>query len=239
MIARTVIIVQARMGSRRLPGKSLADLDGRSLLGHCICRLAATGLPVVVATTDQPEDDAIVGEAARYGAGLFRGAADDVLARYVGAADASGATYVVRATADNPAVDPGAAERALEVLRRTHADHVIECGLPVGAAVEATTTEALSRAAALTAAPHDREHVTPFIRCDRRFTAIRAIAAPAIRRPDLRLTVDTIDDLEFMRAVLQPFAGRVRPASLVEIISVAERLWPARHATGSLKEVGA
>jgi spore coat polysaccharide biosynthesis protein SpsF (cytidylyltransferase family) len=95
------------------------------------------------------------------------------------------------------------------------------------------TTDALVRAAALAVDPYDREHVTPFIRRDRRFTAIRAIAAPAVRRPDLRLTVDTAEDLAFMRAVLQPFAGRVRPASLVEIVGVAERLWPERRRSAS------
>lgn len=237
MTARTAIIVQARMGSRRLPAKSLADLHGRSLLGQCLWRLAGTGLPVIVATTDQAEDDAIAAEAARAGAGVHRGPADDVLARYVGAAEAAGVAYVVRATADNPAVDADGADRMLEILRRTHADHVIECGLPYGAAVEAVTTEALVCAAALTTDPYDREHVTPFIRRDRRFTAIRAIAAPSIRRPDLRLTVDTSEDLEFMRAVLQPFAGRVRPAALVEIIGVAERLWPER--ADALRELGA
>jgi spore coat polysaccharide biosynthesis protein SpsF (cytidylyltransferase family) len=226
------------MGSRRLPAKSLADVNGRSLLGHCIWRLEATGLPVMVATTDQPEDDAIAAEAELAGAGTYRGAADDVLARYVGAADACGASYVIRATADNPAVDGDSADRALEILRRTRADHVIECGLPIGAAIEATTTDALVRAAQLATDPQDREHVTPFIRRDRRFTAIRVMAAPAIRRPDLRLTVDTLEDLEFMRAVLRPFAGRVRPASLVEIVGVAERLWPEHHAN-LLKEVGA
>jgi spore coat polysaccharide biosynthesis protein SpsF len=238
MMARTVIVLQARMGSRRLPAKSLADINGRSLVAQCTWRLAATGLPVVVATTDQPEDDAIVAEAARAGAASYRGPADDVLARYAGAAEAFGATYVIRATGDNPAVDADSVERTLEILRRTHADHVIECGLPYGAAVEAMTAESLVRAAALATDPHDREHVTPFIRRDRRFTAIRAIAAPVVRRPELRLTVDTIEDLEFMRAVLQPFAGRTWPAALVEIIGVAERLWPER-ADAFVKQVGA
>lgn len=237
MIARTTVIVQARMGSRRLPAKSLAVLNGRSLLAQCVWRLAATGLPVMVATTDQPEDDAIVDEAVRSGAGVYRGPADDVLARYVGAAESCGAAYVIRATADNPAVDGDSAGRALAVLRRTHADHVIECGLPFGAAVEAVTTDALVRAAALATEPYDREHVTPFIRRDRRFTAIRAIAAPVIRRPELRFTVDTREDLEFMRAVLQPFAGRVRPAALVEIIGVAEQLWLQR-ADAPVNQVG-
>jgi spore coat polysaccharide biosynthesis protein SpsF len=237
-VIRTVIVLQARMGSRRLPAKSLADLNGRSLLGHCVWRLVATGLPVIVATTDQAEDDAIVAEATRLGAGIYRGAADDVLARYVGAAEAAAATYVIRATADNPAVDGDAATRALEVLRRTRADHVIECGLPIGAAVEATTTDALVRAAALATDPKDREHVTPFIRRDRRFTAVRAIATPVLRRPQLRLTVDTVEDLEFMRAVLRPFAGRVRPPSLIEIVGVAERLSPAR-ADALVSQVGA
>ena len=207
MTTAVAVVLQARMGSRRLPAKSLADLCGRSLLGHCIWRLKMSGLPVVLATTDQAEDDPLVVEAERAGARVVRGSAEDVLSRYVGAADACGATYVIRATADNPAVDLDAPNRVLTFLRRTGADHVIDCGLPIGGTVEAVTTDALRRAANLAVDPYDREHVTPFLRRDRRFTVIRSIGPALVRRPGLRLTVDTADDLDFMRAVLEPVCG--------------------------------
>ena len=82
----------------------------------------------------------------------------------------------MRATADNPFVDPASARRVLESCRRVHADHVVECGLPVGAAVEAVSVDALTRAHRLITDPYDREHVTSFVRRDPRFRALRAVA---------------------------------------------------------------
>jgi spore coat polysaccharide biosynthesis protein SpsF len=236
---RAAIILQARMGSRRLPGKSLKDVAGRSLLGQCIFRLSASRLPIIVATTERPEDDALEHEATRLGASIYRGASDDVLGRFVAAANAAHVERVIRATADNPAVDYESVTRSLDILDRAHADHVIEAGLPMGAAVEAVTVEALERAAALTTDREDREHVTPFIRRDARFGAIRAIAPPSHRRTDVRLTVDTADDLEYLRAVLTPFAGAVTPPPFVEVLAVADRLWPAHRAGLVLREAGA
>jgi spore coat polysaccharide biosynthesis protein SpsF len=239
MTPRAVVIVQARMGSRRLPGKSLADISGRSLLAHAVLRLRTSGLPVVVATTDRDEDDVIAVESTRCGAAVYRGSADDVLARYVGAAEQTDATWVVRATADNPAVDAEGVSRVVDVITRTGADHVSEAGLPAGAAVEAVSLDALRRAAELASDAPDREHVTTFVRRDPRFTLIRAIAPADRRRAGLSLTVDTADDLDFMRAVLQPFSGCTTPPPFLEVLGVADRLWPARSTRLMLREVGA
>jgi spore coat polysaccharide biosynthesis protein SpsF len=73
----TGIILQARLGSRRLPGKVLAPIGSRTILDHCVTRLSTSGLPVIVATTDQPEDDAVERAARRLGVDVFRGAEDD------------------------------------------------------------------------------------------------------------------------------------------------------------------
>src|SRR5262249_27485842 len=159
-----------------LPGKVLALIGARTLLEHCVRRLAASELPIVVATTDRPEDDVIVVEGARIGVSVYRGPADDVLARYVGAAQRFGFTQVVRATADNPFVDGEGPRRVLAHAQRLPADHVVECGLPVGAAVEAVSRDALERAHEVAADPYDREHVTSLIRRDSRFKAVRAVA---------------------------------------------------------------
>jgi len=221
-MARDAIVLQARMGSRRLPGKVLADIAGRSLLGHCLWRLQASGLPVIVATTTRREDDAVEREAGKYGADVYRGSDQDVLARYVAAAAAHGVTHVVRATADNPAVDLEAPVRVVTQLRRTHADHVIECGLPHGAAVEAVLASALVRAAAETLDSYDREHVTPFVRRSPGFTAMSVMAPGRVRRPQLRLTVDTPEDLRRMRALLAPFRTNPSPVPLAAIIARAD-----------------
>ena len=218
------IVLQARMGSTRLPGKALADVDGRPLIWHCIERLRASGLPVVLATTERPDDDMLAAVVEKFGVRVVRGPDRDVLARYAMVAAALGLTTLVRATGDNPAVDIEAPRRTLALLERIGADHVVERGLPYGAAVEAIAVEALMTAADLATDPYDREHVTPFIRRDPRFRAVSAIAPGELRRPGLRLTVDTADDLDFMRrlyAAVTP--GASRPAPLVELMAAADR----------------
>lgn len=164
-------------------------------------------------------------EARRVGASVFRGSVDDVLGRYYQAAIRNGLTEVIRATADNPAVDLDAAARTLAMLRRSGADHVVEHGLPHGAAVEAITVDALARAVRLATDPSDREHVTPLLRRDRRFFALPALAPGVVRRPAVRLTVDTGADLAFMRRVLG-LAGSMPgdPAPLVAVIDAAVRI---------------
>ena len=221
---RTAVILQARLGSRRLPGKVLAQLGSRSLLEHCVIRLTRCGLPIIVATTDRAEDDAVEREARRLGAQVFRGDEQDVLGRFLAAAHAFDLTRIIRATADNPLVDPDGPQRVLELGRRVQADHVVECGLPVGTAVEAVSIDALHRARTLITDPYDREHVTSFVRRDSRFRALRAVAPGNVRRPGLRLTVDTQEDLDFLRSVFVIMGVRDQVPALPAIIRAAEGL---------------
>lgn len=222
MAATTAIVLQARMGSSRLPGKVLAHIGPWTVLEHCVRRLSVSGYPIVVATTTRPEDDAIVAAAGSLGVSVFRGDEADVLGRYLGAAREFGLTRVVRATGDNPLVDGLAVSRTLTFQERVGADHVVECGLPVGTAVEAVTVDALERSAALVCDPYDREHVTSFMRRDTRFTALRAVAPGALRRPGLRLTVDTPDDLAFVREVYADTCGDDELPGLAAVIAAAD-----------------
>ena len=221
-----VIILQARMASTRLPGKALAPIGARSLVGHCLARLRIGGAaPVLLATTTNREDDALVAVAAKYGIPAFRGPADDVLGRFVLAAHSVGARYVVRATGDNPAVDIGGPGRVLAALRSTTADHVIEDGLPYGGAVEGVTVDALVRAAERATEASDREHVTTLIRRDRvRFTAVKVAPPTYLRRPEVRVTVDTSDDLSFMRQVAAQLDNWSDEPELRRIVTVATAL---------------
>lgn len=221
----TLIVLQARMGSRRLPGKSLSRIGSESLVGLCIRRLSLAGPRVMVATTTLPEDEAIVLEAERHGVEVCRGSSDDVLSRFVEAARQAGATTVVRATADNPAVDFESVARVLAVMAEAGADHVVEAGLPYGAAVEAVTVDALERALRFSESAYDREHVTPYLtRNADRFVVARPAAPRALRRPDLRFTVDTREDLLYMREVFACLGPGAARASLGSIITAADRL---------------
>jgi spore coat polysaccharide biosynthesis protein SpsF len=205
MRSRAGIILQARMGSSRLPGKALATIGGRTILEHCVRRLLFAGVaPVALATTDRAEDDALESAARRLGALVFRGDADDVLARLVAAAGAFDFDIVVRATGDNPGTDIQAPGRLIAALRSGGADYVYEEGLPYGAAAEAVTRTALLRASNEATQLADLEHVTTYVRRNtRRFRVLRIEAPAPLRRPDVRLTVDTADDLEHVRELFE------------------------------------
>ena len=227
----TAILLQARMGSARLPGKSMRKLGSHTLVAHAIVRLQASGYPVVLATTTKAEDDCLVNAATDLNAYVCRGSEFDVLDRFAQAVRQFELHRVVRATADNPAVDIDGVGRTLALMDRTGADHVVEYGLPYGAAVEAMRGGALLKAAVQATDPADREHVTPFIRRGAGFFALAAIAPGHLRRPRLRLTVDTEDDLAFMQKLMDAVGPRPFPASLATILDVTDRM-PAAASTG-------
>lgn len=218
-----VIVLQARLSSTRCPGKVLADLAGHPLIFHCLDRLvAADNGPVILATSTQPEDDAVAEAGTRAGVQVCRGALEDVLGRFELAVRTWSGPFVIRATADNPAVDMVGVARVLKRLI-AGADYVVETGLPIGGAVEGVRTSVLREAARRATTPYEREHVTPFVynRPDE-FQVVRLQAPPAVHRPDLRFTVDTQSDLDYMRAVFGRVSGPL--PSLEELIAAADDL---------------
>lgn len=221
------------MGSSRLPGKSMRVIGGHTLVSHAVVRMQASGYPVVLATTTKSEDDCLASEARALGAQVFRGSELDVLERYARATREFELHRVVRATADNPAVDIDAVARTLMLLDRSGADHVVEYGLPHGAAVEAIRGSALLRAAEVATDVYDREHVTPTLRSSREFFGLAALAPGHLRRPGLRLTVDTEDDLSFMQRLFDALGQGRFPAPLSAFIDVADRILLGSKGSGS------
>ena len=219
-----IIVLQARMGSRRLPGKAVERIGGRTILGRCLERLVSghSGR-VVLATTINREDDRLEDEARAHGVETVRGPVNDVLGRFVLVASVTGPRFIVRATADNPAVDVDAPGRLVEAIAASGADYVSEVGLPYGAAAEVMTSEALHRADRLATSPADREHVTACIKREGSdFASVELPAPHVVRRPDVRLTIDTAADLRFMTAVLTHAERRCAEASLAQIIDSAD-----------------
>jgi spore coat polysaccharide biosynthesis protein SpsF len=165
---RTVAIIQARMGSTRLPGKVLMKLAGETVLGRVVRRVkrASRVDEVVIATTLKPVDGAIVGEAERLGVKSFRGPEEDVLDRYYQAATACDAEVVVRITSDCPLVDPELVDGTVEELltrSAAYASNTLERSYPRGLDVEVFTRRALWEAHREARAAYEREHVTPYI----------------------------------------------------------------------------
>jgi len=161
----TVALIQARMGSTRLPGKVLAELAGRPVLDWVVA--AARAVPgvdrVAVATSDTDRDDPVAAWCADNGVSCHRGPEDDVLERFRGAAKAEEADTVMRLTADAPLLDPEVCGQVLLLLERTGADYASNVEPPCwpdGLDCEAFTFAALETAAREARRPSEREHVT-------------------------------------------------------------------------------
>lgn len=214
--ARAVAIIQARMGSTRLPGKSLADLGGTPVVDWVHRRVAAAGGidAVIVATTDLANDDALADHLADQDVTVVRGDADDVLARFGLALTTTDAEFIVRITADCPFVQPVLIDRALGMIG--DADYVPsghDGHMPRGFDLEVIRRTALETALAEAIADDEREHVTPFIaRRPERFPTVPFVAPQWAQRGDLRLTVDEQVDLDVVRAIVEGMG--VTPDSL-------------------------
>lgn len=200
-------IIQARMGSERLPGKVLLDLGGEPMLARVFER--AKAVPhihrVAVATSTLPQDDRLVGFCRERGWDCFRGSEVDVLDRYYQAALAFGADHVVRVTADCPLLcfeqaDRVVAEHLAQAADYSHNITVLSSGMPLGTGTEIFTLAALRTSWEKGHEPHHREHVDEYIEEHPEEFKIVSVDAPeALRRPHYRLTVDTPADLELMR----------------------------------------
>jgi spore coat polysaccharide biosynthesis protein SpsF (cytidylyltransferase family) len=198
-------IVQARMGSTRLPGKTLIDICGQPLLAHILHRVshARRIQKLVVATTTLPSDDAIVALCGRLQIPSFRGSDGDVLDRYYQCARIYGAEVIVRITADDPFKDPEVIDLIITELLKANFDYVsntIEPTYPEGLDIEVFSFAALERAWQEARLPSEREHVTPYI-----WKHPEIFKSANIRhRADLshlRWTLDYEEDLRFTREV--------------------------------------
>jgi spore coat polysaccharide biosynthesis protein SpsF len=206
MTARTVAIIQARMGSTRLPGKVLLPLLGRPILSRVVERTARAGLvdEVVVATTVDPSDDPIVNLAVDEGWAVERGSENDLLDRYVRTARAHKADIVVRITSDCPLIDPTLIDQTIDAFvdgRGGYASNTLEPRTyPRGLDVEVVAREALEQAWRDDADPASREHVTPFLyRNPERFRLVR-VSSPDDQSAH-RWCVDTSEDYELVRRI--------------------------------------
>lgn len=199
------VIIQARFGSTRLPGKVLKDLAGVTVLRHVIERCAAIrGVDVVCcAVPDEPASDAVAEEAERCGAVVTRGSELDVLDRYYQAGKALGRDVLMRVTSDCPVIDPGIAAEVLRLVTEGGADYAcnnLPPSWPHGLDCEAFRFSWLERAAHEARLPSEREHVTPYLR--NHPGVKRAVFAGPGGPPVLhRWTLDTPDDLDFLRAL--------------------------------------
>ena len=200
-------IVQARTSSTRLPGKVLLNISGQPMLSHVVNRLKLCQLldKIIIATTTLSADDAIEQLAKVENIECFRGDQNNVLERYYNAAKAFNVETVVRITSDCPLIDPQVTDMVIEEHLDAKADYtsnILERTWPRGLDTEVFTLSALDKAYKGGEEPYQREHVTPYIwQSPNLFKLVNIAAEGKFRRPDLRLTVDTPDDLRLIREI--------------------------------------
>lgn len=202
---KVVAIVQARMGSTRLPGKVLEDIGGQPMLARVVRRAQRATLvdQVVVATTGNKADKAIVAECARLNVPAFRGDEEDVLDRTYQAAAAHGAEAVVRITSDCPLIEPEIVDRVVDAFLKTRPDYAsnfLERTYPRGLDTEVMTCTALESAWREAQEPYQRVHVTPYLyQHPHKFNLLSVMNDT--NYASHRWTVDTQEDLDFVREV--------------------------------------
>ena len=223
---RKIAVVQARMGSSRLPGKVLKPLAGRPVLDHVVSRVAAAQRidGVVVATSTLPGDDAIADYCGTKGWVCVRGPERDVLTRYASAVRASSADIVVRVTSDCPLFSPLILDDMLAKFDPSSMDYMStnwpERSFPIGLDCEIMRGAALLEISEIATDPYDREHVTPyFYRNPDRFR----LFGHACSRPlaHLSITLDTAEDYQRLVDLVEAHPELSDPA--VNVVDIAAR----------------
>ena len=193
------------MGSTRLPGKVLKDLEGKTVLARVVERLRRARLvnEVMIATTDRPADDTIVAECRLLQVAISRGDQDDVLDRYYRAAQLAKAEVVVRVTSDCPLIDPEITDKTIAAFLEAKPDYASNVRVrtyPRGLDTEVMSFSALSRAWQGAQQRYEREHVTPFIYEHPTDFRLLSVIGKA-NYSEHRWTVDTAEDLLLMQAI--------------------------------------
>lgn len=208
---KVVCLVQARVGSTRLPGKILKEICGKTILHHEIDRLKKCKEidEIVIATTDKEDDDKIVNEAKKLSVKYFRGSENDVLSRFYYAAKENNADIIVRVTSDCPCIDFEILDKMLiyfkEKYKEKQVDYLsntIKRTYPRGYDIEIFTFSALEKSYINAEKEYEREHVTPYI-YDKTNNFLKLSFENKEDYSNYRVTLDTIEDFIVIKNIFE------------------------------------
>lgn len=206
MIRNISIIIQARIGSTRLPGKVLKSFNGKSVLWHVINRVSKSKYinNVIIATTTEEKDDIIYNYCNQNNIPVFRGSENDVLDRYYQCAKKYKMTDIVRITADCPLHDAAIIDKVIEKyldenLGFDYVSNTFEYTYPDGMDVEVFSFKVLEEAWKNAALLSEREHVTPYIRKNPNYKKLNVFAEK--KYPQYRLTLDCDEDFQLIERI--------------------------------------
>ena len=211
-------IIEARMGSSRLPGKVMLPFGEEPALGLLLKRVRSADKldEVIVATTEEKSDIPIIRFCEKIGIKSFRGSENDVMKRVLDTARHCEADLICELMGDSPFLDPTEINRAITEYQARDCDYLSnfwpENTYPLGFAVQVYRTEVLSRAEKMTQDPVDRSHVTTFIYQNPDLFVLEGIKAPSeCHAPDLRMALDQSEDYEAMQEVFEGINGSENP----------------------------
>lgn len=225
---KIVAVIQARLTSTRLPKKIMRDLYGKPLLCHVVERVKQAKLidSIVLAIPDSSSNNDLELFVEQSDWNVFRGSEDDVLSRYYHAAAQFEAAIIVRVTSDCPLVDPKIIDETIRRHIRDGNDYTavgVEGGFPRGLDVEVLNFESLEKAYSNAVERSEREHVTLFIYQNPKLFKIHFIEARGtLRRPDIRLTVDTEEDLLFIREIYSALDNYGNHFSTEDVLTIID-----------------
>lgn len=216
---KATAIIQARMQSKRLPGKSMREISGRPLLAHVVDRACAIeGIQAVIVATC-PDNEPIIDLCKEMGVGSFVGSESNVLERYYLAAQTAPCDYVVRITGDNPFTDVEYGSLAVKKAVDNCADLSSVSGLPLGTGVEVIKYSALEEAFRKGSTPYHFEHVSPYIKEHPECFSIQRFPVQMYNPfGKLRLTVDTVEDYD-LACLLYQALYKGFPFSIRDVIA--------------------
>ena len=226
---KTGIIIQARMGSSRLSGKVMLELEGKTVLQHVIDRVRQCKLvnEIIIATTDLKQDDTITEHVTNYGVKCFRGSETDVLSRYYFAALENNLDTVIRITSDCPLIDPQIVDKLIQAYKKKDYALLSNVSLdisnrtyPRGLDTEIFSFKVLEQAFYNASELYQREHVTPYIY--EKFDNIYCFKND-IDYSKYRWTLDTDEDLQLIKEIYRHLYKGIHDFYLADIIKLVEK----------------
>jgi spore coat polysaccharide biosynthesis protein SpsF len=212
MSTKVVASIEARMSSSRFPGKVMADILGKPAIECLVDRLKLCNNldDIIIATTNNSQDDVLVEWANNNKIHVFRGSEEDVLARVVGAHKSVNSQIIVEVTGDCVLLDPGLIDMGIDIYLSNKCDVVTNCGLgvsyPLGADIQIFSLDLLDNVEKNIFDPAVREHVSLyFYENIEKYNIINLVAPPRWNYPELRLQIDYVEDYEFVTTIFKHF----------------------------------
>lgn len=225
MVSNPYIILQARMNSERLPGKVMMHAGGRPMIGILIDRIKEAGIPILLATSQKPDNDILTDYAIKSGIRVFRGSEDNVLERYYFAAKSVRADLIFRLTGDNPLVSSSLIKDVFDFYlqisnQRGYVSTSLGKTWPIGISVEVFSNLLLTEAYLKATLAGEFEHVTPYMHQNHSGDIDVIQYDQSEKKYHYRLTVDTESDLKLFKILVEDYQAERK--SIKDIIQILD-----------------